>query len=305
MSWASRPWAWAASTNSSSVPLAVQPQSHTICLIMVADSKASGLRFGCDAVTPTMRIYLAGEVCLEVSDRLIHERLLPGPQGRHLLAFLAAEHVRAVGHDEIVDELWQGSPPRAWATSLKALASRIRTVMSSAGVDGQQLLAGAPGVYRFRLPERAWLDLDAASAGVHDAETLLRRGDPQGAVRAAFVTRLITARRLLPGQTGPWLERCRRQLADLRLRALECSAGAHIAGGVPGHAIRDAQLALELAPLREPTWRLLMDAHAAAGDTASALATFARCQLALREALGVGPSAATRERHSALLAEAG
>ena len=271
----------------------------------MADSKASGLRFGCDVVTPTMRIYLAGEVCLEVSDRLIHERLLPGPQGRHLLAFLAAEHVRAVGHDEIVDELWQGSPPRAWATSLKALASRIRTVMSSAGVDGQQLLAGAPGVYRFRLPERAWLDLDAASAGVHDAETLLRRGDPQGAVRAAFVTRLITARRLLPGQTGPWLERCRRQLADLRLRALECSAGAHIAGGVPGHAIRDAQLALELAPLREPTWRLLMDAHAAAGDTASALATFARCQLALREALGVGPSAATRERHSALLAEAG
>jgi len=177
--------------------------------------------------------------------------------------------------------------------------------MSSAGVDGQQLLAGAPGVYRFRLPERAWLDLDAASAGVHDAETLLRRGDPQGAVRAAFVTRLITARRLLPGQTGPWLERCRRQLADLRLRALECSAGAHIAGGVPGHAIRDAQLALELAPLREPTWRLLMDAHAAAGDTASALAAFARCQLALREALGVGPSPATRERHSALLAEAG
>jgi len=72
----------------------------------------------------------------------------------------------------------------------------------------------------------------------------------------------------------------------------------------PARAIHDAQLALELAPLREPTWRLLMDAHAAAGDTASALAAFARCQLTLREALGVGPSPATRERHSALLAQA-
>ena len=48
-----------------------------------------------------------------------------------------------------------------------------------------------------------------------------------------------------------------------------------------------------------------MDAHAAAGDTASALDAFGRCQLTLREALGVGPSEATRERHTSLLTEAG
>jgi DNA-binding SARP family transcriptional activator len=252
-----------------------------------------------------MRIYLAGEVCLEAGDRLLHERRLPGPLGRHLIAFLAAEHVRAVGHDELAEELWQGSPPRAWTTSLKALVSRIRAAMSVAGLDGSQLLAGAPGVYRFRLPDRAWLDLDAARAAVHHAETLVGRGDSAGAVRAAFVTRLISARPLLPGQTGTWLEQRRRQLTDLRIRALECSARAHIAGGSPERAVRDAQLALEFTPLREPTWRLLMDAYAAAGDTASALEAFARCQLELREALGVGPSPATRERHSALLAQAG
>jgi DNA-binding SARP family transcriptional activator len=252
-----------------------------------------------------MRIYLAGEVCLEAGDRLLHERQLPGPQGRHLLAFLAAEHVRPVGHDELVDELWQGSPPRAWAVSLKALASRVRAALTAAGLDGPGLLVGAPGVYRLRLPEGTWLDLDAAVAAVHDAETLLARGDATGAVQAAFVTRLIAARPLLPGQTGPWLEQCRRRLADLRLRALECSARAHIARGAPGRAVRDTKLALELAPLREPTWCLLMDAHAAAGDTASALVAFARCQVALREALGVGPSAATREHHSLLLAGAG
>jgi SARP family transcriptional regulator, regulator of embCAB operon len=119
------------------------------------------------------------------------------------------------------------------------------------------------------------------------------------------VARLITARALLPGQTGPWLEHSRRRLADLRIRSLECSARVHIAGGAPARAVRDAQLAVEVAPLREPAWRLLMDAHAASGDTASALDAFARCQLTLREALGVGPSRATRERHSSLLAEAG
>jgi SARP family transcriptional regulator, regulator of embCAB operon len=236
---------------------------------------------------------------------LLHERLLPGPQGRHLLAFLAAEHTRAVGHDELAEELWESSPPRAWATSLKALASRIRAALTAAGFDGAELIAGAPGVYRFRLPDRGWVDLDAARASVHDAEALLGRGDLDGALRQSFVTRLIASRSLLPGQTGPWLERTRRQLSELHLRSVECSARAHIANGAPARAIRDAQLALEAGPLRETAWRLLMDAHAAAGDTASALEVFARCQSTLRDALGVGPSPATRECHTALLAQAG
>lgn len=271
----------------------------------MADSKAPGLRFGSDPAAASIRVYLTGELCLEAGERLLHERLLPGPQGRHLLAFLAAEHHRPVGRDELADELWHGAPPRSWAVSVKALVSRLRTTLTAAGFDGAGLLAGGPGVYRFRLPERAWLDVDAARRAAHDAETLLAHRELADAVRAAFVTRLITARPLLPGQTGLWLDQCRRRLAELRLRALECSARAHLARGAPAPAIRDAQLALELAPLREPTWRLLMDAHEAAGDTASALAAFARCQVALRETLGVGPSRATRERHSALLAEAG
>jgi Bacterial transcriptional activator domain len=155
---------------------------------MMADSKASRLRFGCDLAAPVIRVYLTGELCLEAGERVLHERLLPGPQGRHLLAFLAAEHVRAVGHD---------------------------------------------------------------------TETLLAHGDPADAVRAAFVTRPITARPVLPGHSGSWLEQCRRQLDDLRLRALECSARAHLARGDPGRAVRDVQLAVELAPLREPAWRCL------------------------------------------------
>jgi DNA-binding SARP family transcriptional activator len=236
---------------------------------------------------------------------LLHERSLPGPQGCHLLAFLAAEHARAVGHDELAEELWDGSPPRAWRTSLKALASRVRGALTAAGFDGRQLIAGAPGVYRFRLPEPGWVDLDAARASAHEAEARLARGDLDGALRQSFVARLITARPLLPGYTGPWVERSRRHLAELRVRSLECSARVHIAKAAPARAIRDAQLALETVPLRETAWRLLMDAHAAAGDTASALEAFARCQSTLREALGVGPSPATRERHIALLAEAG
>ncbi len=263
------------------------------------------MRIGWDDQAPQLRIYLTGEVCVESGERLLCERQLHGPLGRHLLTFLAAEHARTIGSDEIADELWNEAPPRAWGKSLRALASRVRAALSAAGLDGPRLLAGAPGVYRFRLPLDAWVDLDAARSAAHTAEARLAAGDPAGAVGEAFVARLITARPLLPGQSGPWLERRRRELGELRVRALECSARAHLVSGRPAQAVRDAQLVLEAAPLREPAWRLLMDAHNAAGDTASALAAFARCQQTLREELGVGPSAATRRRHSALLAEAG
>ncbi len=110
--------------------------------------------------------------------------MLPDPKGRHLLAFLAAEHTRAVGHDEIADELWSEGCPPAWTASLKALTSRIRSALTAAGLDGQRLLAGAPGIYRFRLPARAWIDVDAARSAAHNAETLLGRGQPRRPVSA-------------------------------------------------------------------------------------------------------------------------
>jgi DNA-binding SARP family transcriptional activator len=283
--------------------VAVQPQSHTIFFSMGQDSRSQRLQRGWETVAADPRIYLTGEVAIEAGARLLHERQLPGPQGRHLFAMLAAEHARAVGHDELAEELWGPAPPAGWATSLKAVTSRVRSALSAAGMAGGELLTGGPGVYRFRLPARGWVDLDAAHVATHTAETRLRAGDLQGAAAEAFVARLITARPLLPGRSGPWVERRRAQLVDLRVRALECAAQARLGLGTPAQAARDARLALEVAPLREPAWRLLMNSLAASGDVASALAAYDRCRAALRETLGVGPSAATRECHSALLTQ--
>jgi hypothetical protein len=109
------------------------------------------------------------------------------------------------------------------------------------------LIAGAPGVYRFRLTANGWADFVAARTATHDAETLLAGGDPDGAASEAFVARLITDRPLLSGQTGPWLEQRRCALSDLRQRALECSAQAHIACGAAASAIGDETLLAQMA----------------------------------------------------------
>jgi DNA-binding SARP family transcriptional activator len=119
------------------------------------------------------------------------------------------------------------------------------------------------------------------------------------------VARLIAARPLLPGLEGPWVARRRQRLAELRLRAVSCMAEIRLAKADAAGAAREAELALELDPVRESGWRLLMRAHAAAGDVAAALAAYERCRTALADRLGVAPSLETRTLHRELLLAAG
>lgn len=269
---------------------------------MREQATSARLRAGCDANAPALRIYLAGGLQIEAGDRVVSERLLPGPLGRRLLAMLAAEHARPISHHELADEVWQGAPPTAWATSLKALVSRTRAALNTCGLPGTTLIAGAPGIYRFILPPRAWVDIDVAKSSAHEGEAKLQQGELNEAANELFVAKLITHRGFLPGMTGEWVERRRAEFAELRLRALQCSARVNLAAGSFTDAARDARRAIDAEPLRESSWWLLMDAHAASGDVASAIQAYEHCRSTLDHTLGIVPSLATRERHAALLA---
>jgi hypothetical protein len=85
-------------------------------------------------------------------------------------------------------EVAHGVPPASWTASLKAIVSRIRAVITGAGLDGGWLIAGAPGVYRFMLPPSGWVDIDAAKSAAHEGR---REAGERGsdAVRAAYVRR--------------------------------------------------------------------------------------------------------------------
>ena len=185
---------------------------------------------------------------------------------------------------------------RAWQLTLV-------DALTAAGLDGGSMLVGAPGVYRFVLPRNAWINIDAAKSATHAAESKLSNGDIDGAAGEAFVAKLITERQLLPGISGPWLESRRAQLQELRIRALHCSARTKLARRSFPDAARDAERAVEIAPLSEASWWLLMDTHTAGGDLASAIHAYERCRSTLDTWLGITPSAATRDRHSALLAQ--
>jgi DNA-binding SARP family transcriptional activator len=248
-----------------------------------------------------MRVYLTGSLCLEAGEQLLAESALPGPQGRHLLGFLAAEHARQLSRDELAGEIWPTSLPAAWESSLKSIVSKVRAALIRAGMPGTELIRNAFGAYQFRLPGHGWVDVDAAVLAVHLAEAALKSGDLDGAAGHAFVARLITARPFLPGIEGMWADEWRRRLQDLRIRAVECMADVQLRRGRTSAAIQSAELVLGLDELRESGWRILMRGHAAAGNVGTALHAFDRCRLTLREQLGAAPSPSTRAVHSELL----
>ena len=240
-----------------------------------------------------LRIYLAGHVALERGDVLVPERRLPGRQGRLVFALLAAERGEALSNDGVADIVWNGAPPRAWDTALRAIMSKLRGVMAEAGLDDAVAIESAFGCYQLRLPADTWIDLEAAGEAVHHAETELRAGNLAAANGEALIAAAIARRPFLAGDDGEWVEQRRSMLHDVRVRALSCRAEVALAVGEPALAVGDAELVIELDPYREATYVLLMRAHVAAGSRAQALQTYERLRSLMADELGASPSPAS------------
>jgi DNA-binding SARP family transcriptional activator len=244
-----------------------------------------------DEARPRVRIYLVGGLALRgANGETIGERAFPGRQSRRLFVRLAAIH-DAVAAAELADDLWNSEWPPAWQVALRALVSKLRANLARVGAAG--VIVSSNGTYELVQPPDAWLDLDAAADAIHRAETLRATGQGSSAVGWALAARSIASRSLLPGEEGEWIDRLRRKLDDVRLRALECLADVWIERGDAALAARDATEAIAADPYRESAHRLLIRAHLAAGDQGAAAQAFETCRRVLAVDLGVVPSPAT------------
>jgi DNA-binding SARP family transcriptional activator len=228
------------------------------------------------------RIQLCGRLALTVDGRRVDDQL-PGRQGRLLLAFLAANRVRTIARDEIVEALWADGHDGG----LAPLLSKLRRLVE---LDGMRVVA-------------EWIDVEAAAASVHRAESALAQGDPHGAWGPAQVAMYVTGRPFLPGEDAPWIEGERQQLAGLYVRALEAYAGSTLGIGgteLPA-AVRAGRLLVEREPYRESGYRLLMEALDREGNTAEALLAYERLRTKLRDDLGISPSEQTQAVYRRLL----
>lgn len=201
---------------------------------------------------------------------------------------------------ELIDALWPREVPPSSDTALNAIVSKLRALLTRAGLSSAALTSGA-GYYELRMPESTWLDLEAAADAIHEAETAIRAGNPAGAYGPSAVAHHIARRPLLPGWHGAWIESRRNRLRSVLLRALECRGEVYLWNHEYTLAVEAAYELMGLEPLRESGHRLLIRSLAAAGNTAEALWAYEKCRRLIAKEIGVGPSKETKAVYDAVL----
>src|SRR6266496_2536454 len=249
------------------------------------------------ASTLRLKVFLTGRVAVETDGAVIDEAQLGGRQGRLLFAYLVAERGRPVPRDELADAIWGESPPATWEKALTVVASKLRGLVAEDGIT----LTNAFGCYRLDLPEGTWVDLFAAASSAQDAEEALAAGELDQARAAAESAESLARRPFLPGEDGTWVVEKRRDLADIRERALSVLADACLRSGAAREAAKWAEELIALSPFREAGYRRLMEAHVVAGNRAEALRVYEQCRQLLAEELGAYPSPETDSIYRALL----
>ncbi len=244
-----------------------------------------------------MRIYLAGELQVELGDRLLRESELGGPQGRFALAYLVTERKRAVAQSELADALWSGSPPNSWTLALSAVVSKLRSRLGALGLDRTRIIGHAFGCYQFTAPAETWIDIEAALAAVDAAEGALTAGSAQGAYGSSLIATTVFRRSFLAGDESAWAERRRSELASFLVRALDCRVEALLANAESELALAHAREAVALEPYRESGYRRLMRVHHGMGDRAQAVRVYGELRSLLDRELGVEPSQETEEAY--------
>src|SRR5436190_9069998 len=246
--------------------------------------------------TPTTRIELCGRLRVEIDGEELHGAL-PGRQGRLLFAYLVINRNRPVRRVELGEALWaEDGQPASGDALLRPPLSRLRKALGPGRIEGRGGLA-------LVLPEDAWVDWEAAQAGLARTRSALGSCDHRAALDAATEAAEIAGRGLLPGLEADWIDERRRELAGVRVEALEAvaSAGAALGGAELADAERAARAAVEAAPFRESARAALMEVLRAGGNVAEALRVYEDLRVVLRDELGATPGARVMALHERLL----
>jgi DNA-binding SARP family transcriptional activator len=218
---------------------------------------------------------------------------LPGNQGRLTFAALAIER-RPISHDQLAEIVWGEQLPNRWKGSLAAVVSKIRTLVTSIGLDGRSVVHSSGSTYALVLPSSSWVDLEEAHRELDRAEGAWRHGEAEAATRHATVASSILRRPVLAGVESLWAEGVQTRHGDALYRSYITLSEAWNELGDHQLAATIASSAIDVDPLREVGHRSLVAAEVARGDRGAALRAFARCQQILHDELGVEPSADTK-----------
>lgn len=217
---------------------------------------------------------------LEIADdeRVLGARDLGGVKPRQVLSILIAHRGRTASKDRIADLLWGDAPPRNVAATLETYVSKLRRALAAVGAE--RAIVTEPGGYRLELAGID-LDLDRFDHGCRGGRAEL--DGSLALVRGEIFEEEVHA---------TWALRLRDEYRGKHQRVLHAAAEAASKDGDHEAALARGNELLALDRTHEIGYRIVLTAHAALRRGDEIVRVFERCRAALREELGIRPSAA-------------
>jgi DNA-binding SARP family transcriptional activator len=211
-----------------------------------------------------------------------------GQRKRALLARLLLDASRTVSIDALLDALWGERVPATAVKMVHIYVSQLRKVLPSGALQTR------PPGYRLEVAPEA-VDLLRFERLRKEGREALADGDAATAAERLAAACALWRGPALAEFSEPFAAPAAAHLDELRLVAVEDGVDAELALGRHRDVAAELQALVASHPLRERPRRQLMLALYRQGRHAEALAAFQELRAALRDDLGIDPSASLAE----------